>query len=61
MNTCLSEKKVGEKTQNIPLVNIAVCREALCRIVDLEGRLFELEFEFEEIKRVLREELEKIS
>jgi len=53
------QRNPTQTTQNMPLFNMAVCGEVLCRIVELESRLFELEFEFEQIKKLLRSELEK--
>jgi len=57
----VSEKKVGEKAQTMPLIPFGVCREALLRLADLTSRFFELEFELDQIRRVLLEELEKNS
>ena len=57
----VSEKKVGEKAQTMPLISLGVCREALLRLADLASRLYELEFELDQIRRVLLEELEKNS
>jgi len=53
-------KRVGVKAQNMPLIPLGVCREALLRLVELSSRVYEIEFELDQIRRVLLEQSEKI-